>query len=189
MTGSAQELSEPRTDEDLMRRFRESLCESSFGELMKRHHAQAAFVAEARLGNAAHAQDAVQEAFLRVVRERARYDAARPFAPWFFTILRNVCTDFQRKEARYRGHLEALAGEAPPPASAAPAPGPACEALATLDADEREVLVLRLVHGLSFREVAARFGCSEEAAKKRGQRALRKVKERMAPETSSRTSS
>jgi RNA polymerase sigma factor (sigma-70 family) len=41
---------------------------------------------------------------------------------------------------------------------------------------ERDVLVLRIVHGLAFRDVAAALGISEEAAKKRAQRALRRLR-------------
>jgi DNA-directed RNA polymerase specialized sigma24 family protein len=42
--------------------------------------------------------------------------------------------------------------------------------------NERDVLVLRIVHGLGFRDVAAALGISEEAAKKRAQRALRRLR-------------
>jgi len=36
--------------------------------------------------------------------------------------------------------------------------------------------VLRIIHGLGFRDVAAALGISEEAAKKRAQRALRRLR-------------
>ena len=38
------------------------------------------------------------------------------------------------------------------------------------------MLVLRIVHGLGFRDVAAALGISEEAAKKRAQRALKRLR-------------
>jgi len=41
---------------------------------------------------------------------------------------------------------------------------------------ERDVLTLRVVHGLTFREVAAALEITEEAAKKRGQRGLRRLR-------------
>jgi RNA polymerase sigma-70 factor (ECF subfamily) len=167
--------SEP-SDEFLMRRFQETLSEEPFHDLMRRHGGPAHFVAEGRLGSAALAQDAVQETFIRVVRERSRYDASRPFAPWFYTILRNVCTDLQRKESRYREHLDDLATGGLPPARA-PDTGIAFEALRNLSDDEREILILRLINGLSFREIADHLGCSEDAAKKRAQRALRRLRE------------
>ena len=42
------------------------------------------------------AEDVVQETFVRVWRSLGRYDPARPFAPWFFTILRNVARNAAR---------------------------------------------------------------------------------------------
>ena len=45
--------------------------------------------------------------------------------------------------------------------------------LAGLPKDAQAVLTLRIVHDLPFRDVAAALGISEEAAKKRAQRALR----------------
>ena len=48
--------------------------------------------------------------------------------------------------------------------------------LDVLTSGERDVLVLRIVEGLGFRDVAAALGISEEAAKKRAQRALRRLR-------------
>lgn len=39
------------------------------------------------------AEDVVQEAFRRATAALDRFDTDRPFAPWFFTILRNVARD------------------------------------------------------------------------------------------------
>ena len=50
------------------------------------------------------------------------------------------------------------------------------ELLGALARSDQDVLVLRIVHGLGFRDVAAALGISEEAAKKRAQRALRRLR-------------
>ena len=47
------------------------------------------------------AEDVVQDAFARAWRQLARYDATRPFAPWFFTILRNVARNASRWDRRW----------------------------------------------------------------------------------------
>lgn len=47
------------------------------------------------------AEDVVQEAFVRTWRQIGRYDATRPFAPWFFTILRNVARNASRRDRRW----------------------------------------------------------------------------------------
>ena len=51
--------------------------------------------------------------------------------------------------------------------------------LSSLTCDDQDVLVLRIVHGLRFRDVAAALGISEEAAKKRAQRALKRLRTRV----------
>jgi RNA polymerase sigma factor (sigma-70 family) len=51
---------------------------------------------------------------------------------------------------------------------------------------ERDVLVLRIVHGLGFSDVAAALGISEEAAKKRAQRALKRLRAKVCDSESSR---
>ena len=51
-----------------------------------------------------------------------------------------------------------------------------CNMLDVLARGERDVLELRIVHGLGFRDVGAALGISEEAAKKRAQRALRRLR-------------
>jgi hypothetical protein len=54
------------------------------------------------------------------------------------------------------------------------------ELLAKLPPPARAVLTLRIVHDMPFRDVAAALGISEEAAKKRAQRALRRLREQAA---------
>lgn len=43
------------------------------------------------------AEDVVQEAFARTWRKLERYDPARPFAPWFFTVVRNAARNARRR--------------------------------------------------------------------------------------------
>lgn len=47
------------------------------------------------------AEDVVQDAFARAWRDLARWDPARPFAPWFFTIVRNVARNAARRDRRW----------------------------------------------------------------------------------------
>jgi len=162
-----------------MGRFARSGDAEAFAELMARSLPAALAVARRTLGDEASAEDAVQEAFLRVVRGRAGYAPPRPFANWFFTILRNVCTDLLRARARDERLAEAAVERAAAdrPAAELTWPPDAADLLALLPAGDGDVLALRIVHGLSFREVAAALGISEEAAKKRAQRGLRRLRQ------------
>lgn len=46
------------------------------------------------------AEEIAQDAFLRVYERIGQFDAARPFAPWFFRIVTNLAIKAAKKEAR-----------------------------------------------------------------------------------------
>jgi RNA polymerase sigma-70 factor (ECF subfamily) len=163
-------------DEALMRQFQEAFDEVAFDELVARYYRPAQVTARNLLGQSSAAEDAVQEAFVRVVGARKSFDPARSFAPWFYSILRHVCVDLQRKEGRRSKQLEALAEQARDEAQAPPSDGRAAAMLQSLPPPDQEVLALRLVHGMPFHEIAAHLGCSVETAKKRAQRALKRLR-------------
>lgn len=163
-------------DADLMARFAREGDDAAFDALVDRYYAPAMAMTRGRLRDDSLAQDVVQETFIRVLRERRRYDPGRSFAGWFYTILRNMATDAMRRRIRHREKLEVLAaGERGAPRIAANYSD--CEALlSALSAEDREVLICHYIHGMSVREVGELLGISMEAAKKRVQRALKKLK-------------
>jgi RNA polymerase sigma-70 factor (ECF subfamily) len=164
-------------DEVLMRRFQETMDEGVFHLLASRHYEMALRLAQQRVGNHSMAQDAVQEALIRVVRHRNRYHPSRSFAPWFHTILRNVCTDLLRQEARRRSSLQDMAENAPQPAAADPRREQLVELLADLPGHSAQLLKLRYICGLSLGELAVQCQSSQEAVKKRIQRLIQRLRE------------
>lgn len=64
--------------------------ERMYRELVRRYLRPALAVAWEFADTIEDAEDVVQEAFRRAVDALDRFDVRRPFAPWFFTILRNV---------------------------------------------------------------------------------------------------
>jgi len=169
------------SDEALMRRYQRRLDERAFQSLVARFSGPALAVAEGILSDRGLAEDAVQETFLRLIRSRKRYRPSRPFATWFYTILRNVCTDMLRRRGRRERALRRLASE-PRRDEEVSAGLEARDLLGLLPPRDRVVLTLRVLHGLAFRDVAAALGISEEAAKKRAQRALRRLRRLVAGE-------
>lgn len=128
------------------------------------HYRRRAFAYALQLsGNRDDAMDLTQEAFLRLHRHWPRRDPARSPAPWFYAILRNLAIDLLRRRA---------ASPAPAPAAPAAAPDPGPEAAAArgelaallwraierLPPDQREALLLRDWHGLSYAEIAHATG-------------------------------
>jgi len=161
-----------------MAAFRKRLDREAFNTLVRRYMERALAVARCLLGRGLSAEDAAQEAFLLVVRHRRRYRPGKPFAPWFHTILRNVCRGMRRGRSRQAKLLAAAAARRQQQGVARPPELPSlAELLADLDADDRTVLLLRVVEGMAFEEIAAAMGISREAAKKRGQRALRRLRD------------
>ena len=165
-------------DSVLMTRFQRSSDEAAFEQLVSAYAGPAAAVAHQILNHPSLAEDAVQEAFLRVIRRRDQYVASYSFASWNYAILRHVCVDILRKIKRDQHLVEQLHGERDAQSSS-PALSDHASLLNRLPAREKTVLELRVVHSLSFKEIGAALDISEEAAKKRAQRGLRRLRERL----------
>lgn len=111
--------------------------------------------------DAAGAEDAVQDACLRAFRFFDSLQGPSPKA-WFMAIVRNACLDWL-KDQRVRGaeepYDEALhAGASESLESSVARDGEARrvrEAIATLPREYREVLVLRELEELSYKEISA----------------------------------
>ncbi len=73
--------------------------ERMYRELVSRYVRQALAVAWEFTDTLDDAEDLVQEAFRRVVGALHRFEVSRPFAPWFFTILRNVARNAASQRA------------------------------------------------------------------------------------------
>lgn len=164
--------------ETLMVRFQSRLDASAFDGIVSAYMKPAVGVAQQILSDHTLAEDAVQESFLRVIRKRHQYIPGSPFSSWFYTIVRNVCMDMLRKRTREKKRIKELALDHQPKSAQADLPK-IPELLNVLSRDDRDVLVLRIVHGLGFRDVGAALGISEEAAKKRAQRALKRLRARI----------
>ncbi len=115
---------------------------------------RAAGYARALLGSRHDAEDAVQQSALRGWEHITQYDAARPFAGWWFGILRNGCLDMLR--ARRAARTDSLDGIDPPDTRAAEhARWSELDAgLRKLSPAHREILQLKYFAGLRYDELA-----------------------------------
>lgn len=152
------------TDEELLRRHLAG-DRAAFEGLLDRFEAPLLRYASALLGGNDGAQDAVQEAFLRFLRSGRALAGVESVSGWLFHVTRNVCRDRVKKERRMT-HREAVyrenrAGSAAPPETALVAKEVNREverALAGLPEKQRQVLLLKVWQGLSYREIAGRTG-------------------------------
>ncbi len=65
--------------------------------LVEKHKKMAYQVALGIVGNRDDAHDNSQEAFIRLYRSINSYDVSKPFIPWFYTIITNLCRTWLRK--------------------------------------------------------------------------------------------
>jgi len=142
-----------------------------------------------------HAEDLVQEAFLRLFRaaRNGGYSSQASVSTWLFTIADNCATDFLRACGRQRLTLESDAGRSGDdsasvldccfsqdldPAEAAArreSQGRAEALLDCLPEEQRRVVALKVLGGLTVAEVAAVVGCPMGTAKSRLLYGLRKI--------------
>jgi len=141
-----------------------------FEALMMGHLDAAYNLARWLTGNREDAQDAVQEAYLRAYRYFGGFDAALG-RPWLLAIVRNACFSLIEQRRIAGGHEafdEGLHGGGalasaeleramPGPEQAAVARSENARlerAIAALPPEFREVLVLRELEGLSYKDIA-----------------------------------
>src|SRR5690348_14791018 len=71
-----------------------------FEQMYQRSHRRAYHLAYRLTGNAADAEDLVQDAYLRAWDHFDRYDPSRSFEGWLFRILTNRALDLRRRKKR-----------------------------------------------------------------------------------------
>ena len=151
--------------------------------LIRRHQEVAFRTAYAVCGDAAEAEDATQEAFIKAHAALWRFRAGAPFRPWLLRIVANEARN-RRRSAGRREHLAVLAGRALVFDPARPPEYSAAELVTALDrlaAPHREVVLLRHVLELSEAETAAVLRCRPGTVKSRLSRGLAKLREELAP--------
>lgn len=132
----------------------------AFSHLVRRYQSEAIGHAVAILGSLDDALDAVQDAFLDAFQAMGRFDASRKFYPWLYTILRNRCfktlASRQKQVTTGADAVEILAQTAKDTYGVAT--NIVERALRELTAEDRELLTLKHLDGLSYDELAERLG-------------------------------
>lgn len=137
-------------------------------------------VAFRTLGSASLAEEAVQHTFVNAWRAAASLQPDRDMAPWLATIARNAALDIHRREARrpvlalseLDNHDRSGSVDDPSVESQFDI-GAVREAIDALSDEERAVIRLAHLDGLSHAEVATRLGIPIGTVKSRSSRAHR----------------
>ena|SRR5688572_24041864 len=125
----------------------------AFRHLVERYQRQALGHAVAILGNREDALDAVQDAFIDAFRSIKDFDRLRAFYPWFYVLLRHRCYKMtaRRRETESLEGTEILAAQTQMPADERLALE---MALLSLPQEDREIVTLKYLDGLSYEELA-----------------------------------
>jgi RNA polymerase sigma-70 factor (ECF subfamily) len=172
-----------------------------FEWLARQTHQQAFGFAFRLTGNAAEAEDLLQESFLRAFRFFGRYDHSMPFTSWLYRIMSNTHIDLLRR----KGRLQTLSLEQPnadgslatwdvadDEATAeqklidATLDAPLQAGLMNMTPEFRQAVVLADVEGMAYEEIAEVMGTSIGTVRSRihrGRKQLRRYLLKAAPAT------
>ncbi len=144
-------------------------------EALFREHQRAVYAWILRLvRHPAAAEELTVESFWRMYRAHARFEPARPFAPWARRIATHVALDWlrvQRPEVELK--VDVPAPVCSDPAISAEIRQKTAKAFARLPARLRAAALLAVVEDQPHKEIAAALGISVTAVKLRVFRALR----------------
>lgn len=161
---------------------------AAYEELVRGHQAVAFRTAFTITGDAAEAEDAAQEAFVKVYRTLDRFRSGAPFKPWLLTVVANEARNRRRAAGRRVGlTLRASEHEAqitapPSPETTVVADERRAELLGAVEGlreEDREVISLRYFLELSEAEAASVMGCARGTVKSRLSRAVGRLREKM----------
>jgi RNA polymerase sigma-70 factor (ECF subfamily) len=187
-------LAGPARERELVARCREG-DPTAFARLVAVHEAMVFNLAGRLLGDVEEARDVAQEVFLQVYRRLGRFEGRSSLKTWIYRIVVNQCHNRRRFWQRHGRHKEEELDErfavpvtdgrdqwhASPyeQARSRERAGRVQEALLQLSFDQRSVLVLREVEGLSCEEVARALGIPDGTVKSRLSRAREALRQRL----------
>jgi RNA polymerase sigma-70 factor (ECF subfamily) len=118
------------------------------------------------LGEAAAAEDCVQEAFEKAYRAWPRFRPERPPEAWLHQIALNVAISYRRR-ARTREGWDFLRRLGRPEPAPEPVSSDLIQALSSLPPQTAAAFILRHYHGYSNREVGELLGLAERTVRLR----------------------
>lgn len=147
----------PLTEQEILESVQKG-DRSAYGAIVERHMKAAYFTALGLLHNPQDALDISQDAFIRAFRKIRYFDSQKPFFPWFYRIMKNICIDHLRRRRR----------RAEVPLEDVPVVDDKMKswemkevlwkAVSSLPFAQRELIVLRYFRNLSYKEIAELTG-------------------------------
>ncbi len=163
---------------------------AAWRQLIRRHTPMVHRLSARMLGAGADAEDACQEAFMKMHRAIDSYDTARPLGPWLGRITYHVC--LKRLGAAKRGgpvidpsslaHVADERAAGPERAAASRQTGQlVTAAMSRLSAQDRALVTLSYRDGLTDAEVSVAVGMNRNTVRTRLHRARQVLRRALTP--------
>ncbi len=136
------------------------------------------------LGKAVEAEEVLGETFLRICKSKEQYSGRGSLRAWVFSIAHRLCMDALRdraksaKSAKPVSLPEQLASADPPPTvpiEKQERQAIITEAIERLSAEQKEVVMLKIYGGLTFRQISQTLGIPLNTALGRMQQGLKRL--------------
>jgi RNA polymerase sigma factor (sigma-70 family) len=167
-------------------------ADDAFEELYERYRRRITAYVHGMVSDHGRAEDITQEVFISALRRMRETDRAIAFKPWVYEIAKNACIDqFRRarraEEVSYDADEGLGAADYGRLVQTGPTPDAAvdtkqqldhlCGAFGGLSESHHEILVLRELEGMSYREIGERMGLTRPAVESTLFRARRRLTE------------
>lgn len=179
------------SDEELMVQYQQG-DQLAFQSLFVRHKRGVYGYILRHTRSEQESEEIFQDVFIKLHRAAPNWLPTAKFTTWLYTIVRNLCIDVHRKKKNRktvslddndggedRSLYDVIASDAPSPDSQSSDTeiGKVLEgALAKINADQKEVFLLREKNGLKFEEIAEVLGVSINTVKSRMRYAIENLK-------------
>jgi RNA polymerase sigma factor (sigma-70 family) len=181
------------TDLDLLARYTRQHAEDAFAEIVRRHLDLVFSAALRQVRSPQLAEEVAQSVFTDLARQAHRLAPGTVLTAWLYQVARRTAIDVVRREARRQireqtaceltaMNAPALLGQSPmePEADWTHIEPLLDEAMGALGEPDRAAVLLRYFENKSLREVGQTLGTNEDAARKRVDRAVERLRQFLA---------
>jgi len=167
-------------DSELLRRYAREKSDEAFAALVTRHVNMVYSAALRKIGNPAAAQEITQAVFIILAQKANRLLPHPALSGWLYQTTRLTAANFQRTEIRrtrreQEAYMQSLSRRTEPELWTQITPLLE-DAMGDLGEKDRNALALRFFEGKTFQEIGTAFRVSENAARKRTDYALEKLR-------------
>jgi RNA polymerase sigma-70 factor (ECF subfamily) len=126
----------------------------AYQEIVNRYMRKAYYIALSYVHNHQDALDISQESFIKAFRKIKRFNTQKPFFPWFYKLMKNLCLDHLRRRNRIKEipleGIKVLEGEK----EDREMKKVLWKGIEGLPFEQREVVILRYFQQLSYSDIA-----------------------------------